>query len=275
MNRKNCNDIILVLARLSKNFLVLVLACAMVSCVSNRRYTLLQKGDLNRRALPTDSTVRAYSIDSFYYKIQPNDILSVVFESRSSKEWDVFNGKSAVNMNMIQAGNPLLAGELVDENGEIPLPVLGKVHVAGLSVFEIQSKIQSLADRYVESPIVKVRLLNFRITILGEVKSSGAFTLANNRVNMLEAIAQAGGFGDLADRENVKLIRQNGTSVQVQYLNLLDEQFIKSPYFYVHQGDILVIPPLRQRPFRTYFGPNIALLVSVVSVALLTYSLLK
>jgi polysaccharide export outer membrane protein len=260
---------------MSTNLFVLLLLFAAASCISNRQYTLLQKGDVNRKALRTDTTVRAYYIDSFYYKIQPNDILSISFESRASKEWDVFNTRHVGNLGLMQAGNPLLAGELVDERGEISLPVLGKVPVAGLSVFQIQNKLQTLADRFVESPIVKVRLLNFRITVLGEVKSSGAFTLMNNRVNMLEAIALAGGFSDLADRESVKLIRQNGMVIQVQYLNLLDEKFIESPYFYVHQGDILLVPPLRQRPFRTYFGPNLALLVSVVSVALLTYNIVK
>lgn len=258
-----------------RNLFLVLLLCFVAACVPNRKYALLQKNDINKSSLPTDSIVRRYAIDSFYYKIQPNDILSITFESRATEDWDVFNSRSLANLNNVQAGNPLLAGDLVDENGEVSLPVLGKVVVMGLSVFEVQNKLQDLANRYVESPIVKVRLLNFRTTILGEVKVNGTFALLNNRVNMLEAIATAGGFSDLADRENVKLIRQYGGKVQVQYLNLLDEHFIKSPYFYIHQGDILIVPPLRQRPFRTYFGQNLALLVSSISIALLTYSLIK
>lgn len=250
------------------------------SCVSNKKVTLLQKGDVAMKNLPVDSMLRTYAVDTFEYKIQPNDILSVRFVSRTPEELDLFAQQQSGNTTMVQ-GNPLLLGELVDETGNIPFPVIGKVKVAGLTIFEAQDKLQKLADQYVESPVVKVRLLNYRIIVLGEVTQQGAITLTNNRVNMLEAIALAGGLGELADRTKIKLIRQKGSQTEVQYLNVLDEDFIKSPYFYVYQGDVLIVPALKQRPFRKYFGENVNIfnstigIISSLSVLLLTLNLLN
>lgn len=246
------------------------------SCVSNRKVTLLQKNDLNVKYLPKDSTVRRHEVKPFDYKIQSNDILSVRFSSLTAKEFNFFSDYSSQQSGVnIVGGNILVYGELVDEHGSIPFPFIGNIKVAGLTIFEAQDTLQKIALKYFESPIVKVRLLNYRITVLGEVNKEGSIVLSNNRVSMLEAIGLAGGLSDLADRANVKLIRQHGNETEVKYLNLLDEDFISSPYYYVNQNDILIVPPLKQRPFRLYAGTNLALFVSTVSVLLLTVTLLK
>jgi polysaccharide biosynthesis/export protein len=242
--------------------------------VPNKKVTMVQKNDVKDKGVPIDTIVRRYQVESIDYKVQPLDVLSIRFESLSDDEYDFLNtnlGGQVVANSPIQA---MLAGELVTPQGEVSFPVIGKVKVAGLDVFEIQDKLQKLADEFLESPKVIVRLINFRVTILGEVAREGQITLPNHRVSILEAIGLAGGVGELADRSRVKLIRQKDNKVDIQYLNLLDENLITSPYYYVYQNDILVVPALDQRNFRRYFGPNLALVTSSLSVLLLAVNLI-
>lgn len=246
------------------------------SCVQNKKYVFLQKDDVNKKGIVTDSVVRVYDFSATEYKVQPEDILSVRFESLTTKEYDFFSSDEALgNQAVSQNSNPLMIGELVDPEGMIPFPVIGRVKVAGLTVFQVQDTLQKIANQYLESPVVKVRLLNFRVTFIGEVKHEGVITFYNNRVSLLEAIGWAGSLTDLADKKNVKLIRQINGRTEVQYIDLLDENFINSPYYYVHQNDLIVVPALRQRPYRKYAAENLALIVSTLSLVVLTLNLLK
>lgn len=247
------------------------------SCVTNKKFVYLQEDDVNpaKDQLPKDTVVREYAIEPYDYKIQSNDLLSVQFESLSPKEVDFLRmgaQQGSTNANLTQA-NALLIGELVDAQGKIAFPYVGNVNVAGLTVFQIQDTLQRIANQYLESPVVKVRLINYRITMLGEVNKEGSITLPNNRVSMLEAIGLAGGLTDLADKANLKLIRQVDGKTIIVYLNLLDENFINSPYYYVHQNDVLIAGALKQRPYRKYFGQNLALVVSSFSLLLLVISI--
>lgn len=255
--------------------LILVGVFLLGACVPNRKVTLLQKNDIAGKDLPIDTTVRSYDPPSFDYRVQPNDLLSIRFESITQEKFDFLGEAGTVqNLNITPASAPLV-GELVDQDGNVPFPVIGKIKVSGLTVFQIQDLLQRIADQYLESPIVKVRLLNYRFTILGEVAREGTVVLNNNRVTMIEAIGQAGGLGELADRTNIKLIRETSGKTTVQYINLLDEDFINSPYYYVYQNDVLIVPALRQKPFRKYFGQNLSLVVSTLSLLLLAINLTR
>ena len=246
-------------------------------CVANKKYVLLQKDDINRNDMPVDTVVRTYTPKEYQYRIQPEDILSIQFESLTPKEFDFLSGvvvSSAGSINLSQ-GSGLLIGHLVDHHGEIPFPFLGKVKISDLTVFEVQDKLQQISGQYLDHPVVKVRLINFRFTVLGEVNKEGTVMVNNNRVNLLEALGLAGGMTDLAERSRVKLIRQNLGKTEIIYLDLLREDFIESPHYYLHQNDILIVSSLRQRPYRRYFGQNIALVLSSLSLIILSVNLLN
>jgi polysaccharide export outer membrane protein len=216
-------------------------------------------------------------VKDFEYKIQSNDIVSVRYQSITEKDFNVLSQQVQQQGGQVGVGgaNQALQGELVDNQGMIPMPVVGKVKVAGLSIFEAQDTLQKLADIYLESSIVKVRLMNYHATVLGSVNGEAHLVFNSNRVSLMEAIGQAGGLDELADRHNIKVIRQIGNSVKVFYVDVLKEDFITSPFYYVHQNDVIIVPPLRQRPFKKYFATNISLVLSTLSLALLLITLNK
>lgn len=244
-------------------------------CVTNKKYVLLQKDDLHRSDLPLDTVVRKYDPVIPHYRLQPNDIVYVSFESLTPQEFDFLSRPDQGNFTFAQGVNMLLFGNLIEPEGTIPFPFIGKVIISGLTVFEAQDKLQQIAAQYLDKPVVTVRLINYRFTVLGEVNREGTIVVNNNNITLLEALGLAGGLTDLADRSMVKLIRKTGGQTTVQYINLLDENIIHSPYYFIQQNDVLIVPPLRQRPYRKYFGPNLSLILSSLSLLLITINLLN
>lgn len=271
---------ILLRKQLSTLTLLIVLILLSNACVVNKKVQYLQKEDVNLKsdALVKDSIYRTYVLSDFEYKLKPEDVISVKFYSLTPDEYDFFSIKSGsgIAYNQFQNGaSALVNGYLIDENGEVEFPVVGLVKIKDMTVYQAQNEILKIAKQYLESPVVEVRLLNFRFTLLGEVKKEGTIGSLNNRITMLEAIGLAGGFTDYADKANVKIIRQGDGKAEVYYLNLLDENFINSPYYYMNQGDVLIIPPLKQRPYQIYFGKNLALIISSMSLLILVLNLVK
>lgn len=248
------------------------------ACVPNKKLVYLQKGDLkNRKRIPKDTVLRTHSLSIQEYRIQPLDVLSVTFETLSD-ESNAFDFLDKLNpQNRMGGGNvgtnAALMGIFVNVQGEIEYPVLGSIKVGGLTIFQAQDIIRAVAARYVPDVVVRVRMLNFRYTVLGEVNGEKTVTSATPRLTMMEAIGQAGGLGELADRANVKVIRQNGVETEVFYVNLLEEDFLESPYYYVQQNDVIIVPPLKQRAFRRYFTNNLGVITSAISFGLFVYTL--
>jgi polysaccharide biosynthesis/export protein len=255
--------------------LFLVLAIVVFgSCVPNRKYVYLQKNDLHKKDLPKDTIVRSYQLDIEEYKIQPLDILSIRMESLTAEEFDFMSKLYPMEQGGGGGGqNLLLRGFLVDQQGNIEFPVVGKVKFGGLTVFQAQDSLQAAFKAFLKDPVARVRLLNFRFTVLGEVNNENQIVSQNTRVTLMEAIGMAGGLGELADRANVKIIRQVGDKAEVFYMNLLDENLLAAKNFYIQQNDIIMVPALRQRPFRMYWAQNLSLFVSTVSVILLVINL--
>lgn len=257
-------------------FTVLILG----ACVPAKKLVYLQHKDelKNRKEIPKDTVVRTHTLNIREYRIQPLDLLSVSFETLGDEK-DMFDFLSKISPQSRVAGsnaNTTAAnGVFVNKEGELEYPVLGKIKVGGLTIFEAQDSIKAIASKYVPDVVVRVRMLNFRFTVLGEVNGEQTVISTNTRLTMTEAIGLAGGFGELADRSVVKVVRQNENVVQVYYIDLLKEEFLESPYYYVQQNDVIIVPPLKQRTFRKYFAGNIGILTTSISFVLLIITLTR
>ncbi len=255
-----------------------LLAITIFSCVPNKKVLYLQESTDLYGPAPKDSVLRVYDVSDYEYHLQHEDALSIQISTLTPKEYDFFSQglPNSSGTTSTRQGAGAIYGYLIDKNGEIEFPVVGKVKFAGLTIYEAEDMVQNMAKEYLEEPVVKVRLLNFRYTVVGETGSRGeTINTYNNRLSMMEAIGLAGGFGELADLKNVKVVRQQENVASIHYVNLLEEGFISSPFYYVHPNDIIIVPPLRQRSFRNYFGENLGLIVSSLSLIILVLNLIS
>lgn len=260
-----------------RRFLLVGLVAALAfGCVPNRKIVYLQSEDLHKKDVVLDSVVRVRPLNIQEYRIQPLDILAIRIESLTDEDFD-FVSRLYPNVQQQNAGgnssNQLINSFLVDNNGDLEFPVTGKIHLAGLSLFEATSKLQEAFKAFLKDPVVRVRLLNFRFTVVGEVRLENQIVSVNPRVTVMEAIGLAGGLTDLADRTKIKVVRQRGATNEVIYLNLLDERLVESQHFYVQQNDLIVVPALKQRPFRKYWLENVTLIVTTLTLVLLVVNL--
>ena len=134
---------------------------------------------------------------------------------------------------------------LVAPDGNINFPVLGTVHVAGLTRQEIAAKLEDMISKYVDNPLVNVQLLNFKITMMGDVSKPGAYTIKNDRVSIIEAIGLAGDLQLTANRKNILVIRDNNGTKETCRLDITDPAIFASPYFYLKQNDIVYVEPIK------------------------------
>lgn len=149
----------------------------------------------------------------------------------------------------------------VDAKGDIMFPVLGKLHVVGLTQSEVIEMIQSRLQGQIQNPIVTMRFLNAKVTVLGEVRSPGNYPLNNGGMTLLEALGVAGDLTQYANRSNVLITRENNGKVEFARLDLRSDEVFTSPYFYLQQNDVVLVEPNQAR---TTSNQSIGLWLSMV-----------
>jgi len=186
--------------------------------------------------------------------IQPDDILAIniqVTDIDGPKTLPLGNLQTTVlvsptGSNIGNAGN--ITGVLVDRNGDVELPILGQVHVGGLTTEKARDLIRVKATSKLTNPTVNVRFANFKITVLGEVQKPGTYIIPNEKVNILDALGLAGDLTIYGKRENILLVRQNpdGSQERVR-IDLTKSSTLTSPYFYLRQNDYLIVEPIKTK----------------------------
>ena len=221
------------------SFLVFVLVLFFCSCGSRRFATTnyLQNVDTSANAFLNLPEPR----------IQKNDLLSIKVYSQSA------DPRTDIPYNLPEppvTGNPnpmATAGFLVDVNGNIEYPRLGTIHAEGLTRLELAQQIKSRLEDVLKNPSVNVRFLNFRVTVLGEVRSPGSYPIPTERVTILDALGLAGDITDFGKRDTVKVAREVNGQMQVGYVSLTSENLFRSPYFRLQQNDVVFVEQTRRK----------------------------
>ena len=215
-----------------------------------------------------DSVSGEFVQGDYGIKIIPDDELLITVTSMVPTATAMYNltmSNPAMRDDVLAPTQPQQQTYIVDVNGDIQFPVLGKLHVAGLSTQELTKELERLISKDVQDPIVRVQLVNFRINVLGEVKKPGAISVKKERYSILDALADAGDLTEYGERSNVMLIREVGGKRIYQRLNLNKSEVLSSPYFYLQQNDVVYVEPNEIRRENAKYNQNNSYKISVVS----------
>ncbi|MFD1871200.1 polysaccharide biosynthesis/export family protein [Hymenobacter bucti] len=240
------------------------------SCASNRKLTYFSN-------LNAGSDNRTEIKNNIEPKIQADDLLGITVSSLSSESNTLFNnGTITAPAGTITGGgaSPMAAksgeGYLVDKSGEVNLPVLGKIKLAGLTKEEAGEKLTNEIKKSVKNPTVNVRFLNFKITVIGEVNRPATFTVPTEKVTVLEALGLAGDMTAFGKRENVLIIREKDGVRNAIRVDFTNKDLLNSQYFYLQQNDVVYVEPVKAKVLQgsasSFYLPIISVAVSLLSI---------
>lgn len=256
-------------------FVLLFMVLAMVSsCVSTKDVPYMKNADV------VDFTSSRGLYDA---KIMPKDLLTITVSTLNADASAPFNFGSLPSSNQGNSNSAINQGYLVDNNGDIEFPLVGKIHVEGLTKTQCQDIIREKILPYLaktERPLVSVRMSSYRVTVLGEVGHPGVIPVTSEKMSILEALAQAGDLTIYGVRNNVMLIREDQFGQKsIHRLNLNDANIINSPYYYLQQNDIIYVEPNKVKAKSSDVGASTTMIFSIVglltSFATLVISILR
>lgn len=224
--------------------------------------------------LQNDAVINQSTQGQLYdFRIMPKDILTILVSTTDPAASAPFYRKLGQDKNnggnsTMGMQNTNLLGYLVDNNGEIDFPVLGKIQVIGLTTRECEALLRDKLKPYLkENPLVTVTSSNYKFSVLGEVNRPGTYTVQDEKVTIFEAIAQAGDMTLFSIRDDVQLLREDSEGRrQVIHLNLNDANITQSPYFYLQQNDVIYVKPTKAKVRTNTFNSNSSMWITILSV---------
>lgn len=183
-------------------------------------------------------------------KYKPQDIISILVSAADPESAIPFNSNTTINTSEVESTNSVSSNAskyLIDTNGIIEFPVIGQLKVAELTNTEVKQLIKKKLKPYIKNPIISVKLENFKVTILGEVKSPGAITIDNEHITLIEAIGLAGDLSILGKRTNITVLRKKGNTQVVYKVDLTSKEIFNSPVYNLMQNDVVYVEPNTSR----------------------------
>lgn len=260
--------------RISFFSVVVMIALFFSSCGSSKKVAYLQNSQ--------DITEEEYftQIGNMYdAKIMPKDILTITVSTtdpEASLPFNVTVPYQREGQNETLYAQTKLNTYLVDNNGEIDFPVLGMIRLSGLTIRDAEKKVVELLKPYIkEKPLVVVKFGNYKISVLGEVARPGTFTVSQEKINILEALAMAGDMTIYGVRDNVKVVREDAKgNKRIMQINLNDPYLVFTKEYYLQQNDVVYVEPNNVKAQNARIGSVTTLWISGLSIAITVANLL-
>ncbi len=239
----------------------LISSCFFTACIDTQKITFFENQ-------PDSSWMQLNTIALPNSIIQPNDMLEIRIGGESEQTVQYITQYFGT-----PAGIPLDC--LVDASGHIELPRLGKLFVSGMKRDSAAEMIRSRYAEFLINPVVSMRYMNFRFAVFGEVKNPGYFTIPNEKINLFEALSQAGGITQYSRLDNIKLIKDVNGNRTIISLNFNDQSILNTPYFYLDRYDMLYVAPSENKANSDNLARSLPIITASISVLAIIISLFR
>jgi len=258
-----------------KIFLLFIVASSLFSCIPNKDLIYLQDKGNKQEGIVINE------FDAKPYRVQVNDILSIKIKALDQKLVEMFDASTQSTTQITSPQSLFFNGFAVDTHGNIRVPVLGEMNVLGFTTEEIRSTLEKkLTDEYFTKEariFVTVKLAGFRYTINGEIGTPGTQTLFQEKVTILEAIANSGDITLTGNRKEVQILRKQPHGFEMFSMDLTDANIVNSQNFYLQPNDYILVKPLRQKSWGTGTTgvQTIATIITALSLVTTTILLIR
>lgn len=244
-----------------KTTCLLSLVVLLFSCAPRKKIVYYQN---------IDSVTASQNANSYEVKIQPDDLLMIIVSAEDPEIALPFNLSTIATQNdsNLQAatGQRTIQSYLVDKSGDIQFPVLGKLHIGGLTRTEALQFLKDKIAVYIKNPIINMRIMNFKFSMQGEVNIPGTYSITSERVTLIEALSMAKDMTIYGKRNNILIIREVNGVKSFNRVDVTKADFINSPFYYLAQNDVVYVEPNRTKVNASAVGPNTSVIISAVSI---------
>ncbi|QYJ67312.1 polysaccharide biosynthesis/export family protein [Flavobacterium litorale] len=247
---------------IKKAIVFLTILLTLNSCVSNKK--IIYFNDTSNTENNKEGGILEYQ-----NVLRPDDKLIITVTADEPSLAAPFNlvyltlqSNQMTNIN----NNDALISYLVDQNGYIDLAGIGKVKLAGLTRIEAEAKIKKLLEKQLTNPVVNLRVINFKVSVMGEVSRPGPVEVTGDRITILEALSSAGDMTIYGKRKDIIVIREDEGVTSINTVDITDANIVNSPFYYLNHNDVVYVKPNKTRVNSSVIGPNLTVAISALSL---------
>ncbi|KQS48653.1 MAG: polysaccharide biosynthesis/export family protein [Flavobacterium sp.] len=239
--------------------ILLFLSLFIFSCASRKNVAYYQN---------IDQLPNLESSSSYETILQPDDLLMIVVMAENPEVAAPFNLPSVIMQSTTELENQQMRmnSYLIDSKGFIQFPVLGSIQIGGLTRTQAIAKITNELEKYIKKPSINLRILNYKVTVQGEVTQPGIHNITSERITLTEALSMSGDLTVYGKRDNILVIREVDGKKQATRVDITKADFLNSPFYYLKQNDVVYVEPNKTKVNSSAVGPNTAIVLSSISI---------